>query len=165
MLTFWSSSCLLQNRPNGEITHKDLQKIAVSEVPLWQCLPIQGLQHKQDVCICFSCENQWSWTDGSVVPHYLLPDSDKCPPRQSWRCTGKQKNPSLCSNTKQMADVHSGAVFSLSPAFSCCLPKKHKILLYANRSCTSKLGRLLVLVYEQSNYLMNLLVSVSHYWW
>lgn len=40
-------------------------------------------QHNQNVCICFSCENQWAQTDGGLFPHYLLLDSDKCPRRPS----------------------------------------------------------------------------------
>lgn len=36
-------------------------------------------------CICFSCENQWSQTDGGLFPHYLLPGSLKMPPpAPSW---------------------------------------------------------------------------------
>lgn len=34
-----------------------------------------GRQHKQNGCICFSCENQWAQTDGGLFPHYLFPGS------------------------------------------------------------------------------------------
>lgn len=42
-----------------------------------------GGQQKQNLCICFSCENQWARTDGGLFPLYFLLDSDKCPRRPS----------------------------------------------------------------------------------
>lgn len=43
-------------------------------------LPVQGRQDKQNGRICFACENQWSQTDGGVLPHYLLPTLTNAPP-------------------------------------------------------------------------------------
>lgn len=98
-----------------------------AEAPLSPCLS----RHKQIVCICFSCENQWSQTDGGVVPHYLLLDSDKCPPPPGWCCAGKQENHLSVPTDVPKADVHSAAVLLSPPVFFffCCLPAKHEILI------------------------------------